>query len=117
MDAIRRRGENISSMELESFVNEHPDVLESAAVAVPSDHGEDEVKVVVVVRPGADFAPLNLIEFLVPRIPRFMVPRYVEVIDVMPKTPTEKVRKQVLREAALSPSTWDREAAGIRIPR
>jgi crotonobetaine/carnitine-CoA ligase len=113
-DAIRRRGENISSFEVEAQVNEHPDVVESAAVAVPSEYGEDEVKVVVVRRPGTDIDPAELVEFLSGRMPRFMVPRYVEVVDELPKTPTQKVRKVELREAGITESTWDRELASTR---
>ncbi len=109
-DAIRRRGENISSFEVEAEVNDHPDVLESAAVAVPSELSEDEVKVVVVPRPGATVAPAELVEFLRPRMARFMLPRYVEVVDALPKTPTEKVRKAELRSAGITEATWDRAA-------
>ena len=109
-DTIRRRGENISSAEVEVVVNEHPAVLESAAVAVPSEWGEDEVKIVVVPRPGNTVEPRELIEFLTPRLPRFMLPRYVEVTTSLPKTPTEKVRKVELRAQGITPDTWDREA-------
>lgn len=109
-DAIRRRGENISSFEVEAEVNDHPDVLESAAIAVPSEFSEDEVKVVVVARPGSTVDPAELVEFLRPRMARFMLPRYVEVVDVLPKTPTEKVRKAELRAAGITESTWDRVA-------
>jgi len=111
-DTIRRRGENISSAEVEVVVNEHPGVLESAAVAVPSEWGEDEVKIVVVPRPGESLEPADLIDFLSPRLPRFMVPRYVEVMASLPKTPTEKVRKVELRAQGITPDTWDREAGG-----
>ena len=110
-DTIRRRGENISSAEVEVVVNEHPSVLESAAVAVPSEWGEDEVKIVVVPRPGEGLEPAELIDFLTPRLPRFMLPRYVEVTTSLPKTPTEKVRKVELRAQGITPETWDREAA------
>ena len=110
-DTIRRRGENISSAEVEVVVNEHPSVLESAAIAVPSDWGEDEVKIVVVPRRGESVEPPDLIDFLSPRLPRFMVPRYVEVVTNLPKTPTEKVRKVELRTQGITPTTWDREAS------
>lgn len=113
-DAIRRRGENISSFEVESEVNEHPAVLESAAVAVASEHGEDEVKVVVVAQPGRELDPAELLEFLTARMARFMVPRYVEVVDELPKTPTQKVRKVELRAAGVGPDTWDRQAGRVR---
>lgn len=107
-DAIRRRGENISSMEVESEVNLHPDVLETAAIAVPSEWGEDEVKVVVVLKPGRRLAPAALLAFLEPRMPKFMLPRYVEFVEALPKTPTEKVRKAELRERGINELTWDR---------
>ena len=110
-DTIRRRGENISSAEVEMVVNEHPSVLESAAVAVPSEWGEDEVKIVIVLRPGETLKPAELIDFLSPRLPQFMVPRYVEVVTSLPKTPTEKVRKVKLRQQGITPTTWDREAS------
>jgi crotonobetaine/carnitine-CoA ligase len=116
-DAIRRRGENISSFEVEAHVNEHPAVQESAAVGVPSELGEDEIKVAVVVRAGETLDPAALVEFLAPRMPRFMIPRYVEIVDALPKTDaTMRTRKVELRERRVSPSTWDRERAGVRLP-
>lgn len=109
-DAIRRRGENISSFEVESFVNEHPSVQECAAVGVPSEVGEDEILVAVVVAPDATLDPEELIAFLEPRMPRFMVPRYVEVVDGLPKTDaTMRTRKVELRERGVTATTWDRE--------
>ncbi len=109
-DAIRRRGENISSFEVESLVNEYPDVLESAAIGVPSEHGEDEVKVIVVPREGAEIDPRRMLDFLAPRMPRFMLPRYVEVASDLPKTEaTHRTRKHALRDSALNERTWDRE--------
>ena len=114
-DAIRRRGENISSIEVETQVNEHPMVQECAAIAVPSDLGEDEVMIVVAPKPGQAVEPANLIEFLVPRMAYFMVPRYVRIMDELPKTPTTKIQKTPLREAGITEDTWDREAAGIEI--
>jgi crotonobetaine/carnitine-CoA ligase len=117
-DAIRRRGENISSFEVESAVNEHPAVAESAVVGVPSALGEDEVKVVLVLEPGAALRPEELITFLIPRMPRFMIPRYVEVVDELRKTDsTQRTQKFALREDALNARTWDREQAGLELPR
>jgi crotonobetaine/carnitine-CoA ligase len=117
-DAIRRRGENISSFEVESLVNDHPGVLESAAVAVPSEWGEDEVKVVVVPKDGTTLDPAELIRFLIPRMPRFMVPRFVEICAELPKTDaTRRVKKAELRADARNDRTWDREAAGLDVPR
>jgi crotonobetaine/carnitine-CoA ligase len=109
-DAIRRRGENISSMEVEAAVNDHPAVLESAAVAVASEWGEDEVKVVVVRQPGAELTHEELAQFLLETMPRFMVPRFIEFVAELPKTPTEKVRKVQLREVGVNENTWDRSA-------
>jgi crotonobetaine/carnitine-CoA ligase len=114
-DALRRRGENISSFEVESVVNAHPDVAESAVVAVPAEVGEDEIKVVVVPQEGATIDPEQLTRFLVERLPYFMVPRYVELADALPKTPTHKVQKALLRESGAT--GWDREGAGITVRR
>jgi crotonobetaine/carnitine-CoA ligase len=108
-DSIRRRGENISAFEVEEVVKLHPAVLDAAAYGVPSELTEDDVMVAVVVRPGATFAPADLAAFCVDRMARHMVPRYVDVVDELPRTPTEKVRKDALRERGLTASTWDRE--------
>ncbi|WUI04075.1 AMP-binding protein [Spirillospora sp. NBC_00431] len=116
-DAIRRRGENISSFELEEAAGRHPAVREVAAVAVPSEHGEDDVLAVVAPVPGAVLDPAEFLAFCVEAMPRFMVPRYVRVMDELPKTPTGKVRKHVLREAGVTAGTWDRTSAGVEIKR
>ena len=109
-DALRRRGENISSFEVESFINEHPAVLECAVIAVPSELGEDEVKAVIVLKDGQTVQPSELIAFLTPRMPRFMVPRYIEFVGELPKTQaTARVQKVELRKNALNALTWDRE--------
>ncbi|MCO5164122.1 MAG: AMP-binding protein [Mesorhizobium sp.] len=110
-DAIRRRGENISSFELESEVKAHPAIAECAAVAVPSPMGEDEVKIVVSLFPDAQLDGPTLIDFLVPRLPAYMVPRYVEFRDELPKTPTGKIQKMTLRKGG-NANAWDREASG-----
>ncbi len=115
-DAIRRRGENISSFEVENHVTEHPDVIECAAVGIRTRHGDDEVLAAVVVKDAATFDPAELIRFLVPRMPRFMVPRYVQVLEDLPRNETtRRVRKNELRAAGLTPTTWDREAAGLTV--
>jgi carnitine-CoA ligase len=116
-DCIRRRGENISSFEVEQIVNAHPQVLESAAVGVPDPTlGEEEVKVVVVPRPGEQIDPRSIVEWAEARMAYFMVPRYVEIRDTLPKTETQKIQKAVLREAGAGTS-WDREAAGYKLRR
>ena len=116
-DYIRRRGENISSFEVERVVSSHPQVMESAAVGVTSDVGEDEVKIVVVAGKKEMIDPADLIEWCIPRMPYFAVPRYVEFADSLPKTPNEKVQKHILRETSLGIDTWDREEAGIKVTR
>ncbi len=116
-DAIRRRGENISSFEVETEVGAHPAVKEAAAVAVACDDGEDEVLVAVSLADGARLDPEDLIRFLLPRMAHFMVPRYVRVVDELPKTPTQKVQKHVLRTEGVTADTWDRAAAGIEVKR
>ncbi len=116
-DAIRRRGENISSFEVEAVANSHPDVQEAAAIPVPGEHGEDEVMIVVAPKPGRSIAPSSLTEFLASRMAHFMVPRYVRYVDALPKTPTAKVQKAALRDAGRTPDTWDREAAGLVLRR
>lgn len=116
-DAIRRRGENISSFEVESEVLAFHCVRESAAIPVKSSVAEDEVMAVVAVNPDADFDPAELIEFLRPRMAHFMVPRYVRVVESLPRTPTGKIEKVKLRAEGITADTWDREAAGIVIKR
>ncbi|MCY4514923.1 MAG: AMP-binding protein [Candidatus Tectomicrobia bacterium] len=118
-DCIRRRGENISSYEIEQVLNDHPAVAESAAVAVKSSiaGGEDEVKACVLLRPEMRLQPGELLDYCQERMPYFAVPRYVEFVSDMPKTPTEKLRKHILREAGITAATWDREAAGYVVRR
>jgi carnitine-CoA ligase len=116
-DAIRRRGENISSLEVEQVVLAHPDVLDAAAIPVPSELSEDEVMVVVQPKSGRTIDPVALIGFLTERMAHFMVPRYVRCMEALPKTPTNKVQKALLREQGVTADTWDREAAGIVLKR
>ena len=116
-DAIRRRGENISSMEVEREVNAFEPVANSAAIAIPSEFGEDEVMIVIEPKPDQEVNLEKMVEFLVPRMAHFMIPRYVRVVDDLPKTPTNKVQKHLLRDEAVTEDTWDREAAGIRFRR
>ena len=116
-DAIRRRGENISSFEVERIVNKHPDVAETAAIAVPADVGEDEVKIVVVRNPGAALTEEVLLRHCAAEMPYFMVPRFIEFRADLPRTPTQKVRKVALREEGITAATWDREVAGFKVTR
>jgi carnitine-CoA ligase len=116
-EAIRRRGENISAFEVEKIANQHPSVLETAAIAVPSELSEDDVKLVVVLREGANLAPEDLIRFCEMRMAYYMVPRYIEFRTSLPKTPTQRVEKYKLQSEGNKPDTWDRETAGYRLDR
>ncbi len=111
-DCIRRRGENISSFEIEEAISQHTAIAEVAAVAVesPIPGGEDEVKVVVVLKPGQRLSHEELVSYCEQCMPRFAVPRYIEFAESLPKTPTNKVQKNLLRQDGVTPATWDREA-------
>ena len=102
-------GENISAFEVEEVVKLHPHVIDAAAFGVPSELTEDDVMVAVVPRTGAVVDPAELIEFCRERMARHMLPRYVDVLPELPRTPTEKVEKRSLIERGVSASTWDRE--------
>ena len=116
-DSMRRRGENISSMEVEDEIHQHPDVLECAVFPIWSEHGEQEVMTAVIARSPGALGPAELIEFLDRQLPYFMIPRYVDIVDALPRTMTGKVQKYVLRERGVTSSTWDRVAAGIKLSR
>lgn len=117
-DALRRRGENISSFEVERDVQSHPDIEEAACVAHPSDFGaDDEVKVFCVLREGVDIDWEEVVHFLARCMPYYTVPRYFEPIDALPKTPTNRVQKHLLRARGNGPDAWDREAHGLIIGR
>lgn len=105
-DCIRRRGENISSYEIERVLNAHPGVSESAAIGVPSELGEEEVMAVVVPRDGDAPDPAELIAFCSDRMAAFMVPRFVRFRDALPKTATERVQKFQLRQEGVA-GAWD----------
>ena len=110
-DTIRRRGENISSYEVEAILLEHPAIVEAAAVAVEADQGgEDEVLACIVLQEGHPVPKLiDLMDFCAARMPHFCVPRYVEFFDDLPKTPNSKIKKDELRKRGRSPKTLDRE--------
>ena len=115
-ERIRRRGENISGFEVERIVGMHPDVAEVAAVAHPASVGEDDVRCVIIRAEGSTLQPAELMDWLQSRMPAFMMPRYIEFVSAMPRTPSEKVEKYKLVETGLGPTVWDREAAGYRLP-
>ncbi|MFF2852549.1 hypothetical protein ACFVT5_40575 [Streptomyces sp. NPDC058001] len=111
-DVIRRRGENISAFKLESVVNDHPAVRESAAIAVRSELTEDDVLLIAVAEPGAALDAAGLLAYCREHLPKYMVPRYLEIAgDRLPRTPTEKVAKAELRKRGLTAAAWDAETA------
>jgi crotonobetaine/carnitine-CoA ligase len=118
-DYIRRRGENVSSMEVERQVADHPNVKEAAAIGVKAGEGassEDEIMIVCIAE-GEAPDPAELTHWMAERMPYFMVPRYIRFVEALPKTPTERVQKVKLREEGITSDTFDREAAGITIKR
>jgi crotonobetaine/carnitine-CoA ligase len=118
-DCIRRRGENISSYEVEQVIGSHATVAECAVIAVKvaDAGGEEEVKACVVLKEGAELEPAVLLDYCQERMPRFAVPRFVEFVAALPKTATGKLQKEDLRRAGKTAATWDREEAGYAIRR
>ena len=116
-DIIRRRGENISSQEVENVIKSHPSVLDCAVIAVPSELGEDEVKAYVARRPESGLEPEEVVRWCAENLAYFKVPRYLEMRDELPRTPSLRVRKDLLRQERedLIEGCFDREAAGIKI--
>jgi carnitine-CoA ligase len=116
-DAIRRRGENISSFEVEQVLLSHPDVATAAVFPIRSELGEDEVMAAVVLRAGSKLSELDLVRHCEPQLAYFAVPRYVEFVDELPVTENGKVQKFKLRDRGVTPKTWDREASGYKLKR
>jgi crotonobetaine/carnitine-CoA ligase len=109
-DIVRRRGENVSSLEVENVIDDHPAVMESAVIGVPSELTDEELLVFIVARGGAklDFAEIG--DWAAERLARFKVPRYYRQIDALPKTSTQKIAKHLLRASVDSPSKgYDRD--------
>jgi crotonobetaine/carnitine-CoA ligase len=116
-DFMRRRGENISSFEVEKMINSHPSVLESAAYAIPSELGEDDVMIAIVLQPGTQLDPEALMQHCEATMAYFMIPRYVRCVPAFPKTGTERTMKYQLKLEGVTTDTWDREAAGYVLKR
>lgn len=118
-ESIRRRGENISAYEVELIISRHPSILEVAAVPVSSELSEDDVMVYVVLKPGETLTHSEVVHFAAENMSYFMVPRFVEFIEELPKTPSEKLEKYKLKKSAEErrEQLWDREQEGIQIKR
>ena len=112
-DYLRRRGENISSFELEATFHSHPDIEEAAIHAVPSPVGEDDVKLTAVLRSNAMVTPESVCAWAIDQVPYYAVPRYVEFRLFLPKNPQGRVLKYQLRDEGVTPGTWDREASDL----
>jgi crotonobetaine/carnitine-CoA ligase len=114
-DYLRRRGENISSYELEGTFRQHPAIADCAVHAVASDLSEDDVKVTAVLRAGADLSEEDLCRWTLDKLPYFAVPRYVEFRDELPRNATGKVLKHELRSEGVTARTWDIETSDINV--
>ena len=116
-DSIRRRGENVSSWEVEQTILSHPAVAACAIYPLPSELGEDEVAAAILLEPDQSLEPVDIIRHCEGQIAYFAIPRYLRFVDQMPLTENGKIKKGVLRDAGVTADTWDREAAGVRLRR
>ena len=116
-DAIRRRGENIAAYSIENIINQHDKILESAAFGVRAELGEDEVMVAVVLKPGESMTPEELLDFCQEKMAYFMVPRYIEFMDQLPKSEVHRILKRELKKRGVTQDTYDREEAGYVLKR
>lgn len=119
-DRIRRRGENISAFEIEEVISSNPGVQQCAVVGIKTSDagGEDEVMAFVVPADcDGTLRPEALLDWCVPRMPRYAVPRFVEFVPEIERTASGKVRKQALRDRGAGDRTWDREKVGYLVPR
>jgi carnitine-CoA ligase len=116
-DAIRRRGENISSYEVEQVLVSHPQVENAAVFPVRSELAEDEVMAAIVLRAGETISYAALLDYCQPRMPYFAVPRFLEFVEALPVTENGKVTKYKLRERGVTAASWDREKAGYKVSR
>ncbi len=110
-DSIRRRGENISSMEVESVIQQHESITECAVFPVKAEYSEEEVMVSIVVKPDAKISPEDIYKFAEQKLPAFMVPKYINIVNELPKTPTGKIQKSDLKKSGVTATTWDRDKA------
>jgi crotonobetaine/carnitine-CoA ligase len=116
-DSVRRRGENVSSFEVEAVILEHPGIIQVAITAVPSPLGEDDIRASVVTAADVTLEPDELFEFLRDQLPYFAIPRYVDIRESLPVNAMGRVMKDLLREEGLPESAWDLEALGFMVPR
>ena len=116
-DSIRRRGENIASFSIENIINQNEKILEVAAYGVKTEMSEDEVMVAVVLKPGQSMTPEELLDFCQGKMAYFMIPRYIDFVEKLPKSEVHRIMKRFLKERGVSPTTYDREKTGYVIKR
>jgi len=116
-DSIRRRGENIASYSIEKIINLNDKILESAAFGVKSELGEDEVMVAIVLKPGEMMSPTELLDFCQDKMAYFMIPRYIDFVEELPKNEVHRILKRILKERGVTGSTYDREKEGYIVKR
>jgi len=118
-DAVRFAGRNISTLEVESVVRGHPDIADVAAYGIPSEEldSEDELKLSVVLKPGRKATATQICQFINDNAPYFFVPRFIDFVDALPYTPTQKVQKFQLRKQGNSQDTWDLKRSGFVVQR
>ncbi len=116
-DALRRRGMNVSSLEVEMAISAHPQIAEAAVIALPAQMTEDDIKVCLVLHSQQSIQPDELFGFFSANLPYFAVPRYVEIMRALPKNAMGRVMKHELRDAGVTEETWDLEAMGLTVSR
>ncbi|MFC3040438.1 AMP-binding protein [Virgibacillus xinjiangensis] len=116
-DVIRRKGENISSYEVERVINDHPNIYESAIIGVPSELAEEEVLAVIVLKAGEELEHEELLDFCQKRMAHFAVPRYIRFVEKLPRNTSQRVEKYKLRNEGVTEDTWDRELVGYKVQR
>ncbi|RKJ58143.1 ATP-dependent acyl-CoA ligase, partial [Butyricicoccus sp. 1XD8-22] len=116
-DVVRRKGENISSYEVESIINRHPRVEECAIIGVPSELSEEEVMAVLVLKENEQLNPVELLNYCENHLAHFAVPRFIRVVKEFPRTPSQRIEKYKLREEGITNDTWDRETVNYQVKR
>ena len=116
-DYLRRRGENISSFEVESVLMSHGALADVAVHAVPSQLSEDDLKVTAVIKANQALSADELFQWCVAQLPYFALPRYIEFREDLPRSPVGRVLKRELREEGVTPDTWDAESAEVEYER
>jgi len=114
---MRRRGENVSSIQLEAAILKHPAVRQVSVHAVPGDFADDEIKVCIVLGENEQLPLDDLFLFFKRTLPYFAIPRYVEFMEELPVNAVGRVRKEDLRQRGVTTSTWDFEALGLTVSR